>query len=204
MLALRTCTSSPAESSVRRPLRRAHRGALPSVLLTHMLAMPCVTCAHVPKPAACDALPAGRAMPARIPGRFPPADQPRPLPGDRLLLFRKHWLDLVLAGDKVVEVRGMSCRPGGAWAGCDGRVHVWLEFGTSEYVSSVSAFRARLPEHHVDVAVLPYTRTHLWPILARRILPEPVPYHRAPGPVNWARFRPPGPGEPAWRWSCTV
>ena len=94
----------------------------------------------------------------------------------------------------------MSCRPGGAWAGCDGRVHVWLEFGTSEYVSSVSAFRARLPEHHVDVAVLPYTRTHLWPILARRILPEPVPYHRAPGPVNWARFRPPA--ESSARRAC--
>lgn len=43
-----------------------------------------------------------------------------PRPGDRILIFKPQWLQLVLSGDKSMEVRGAAYKSGKYYFGCQG------------------------------------------------------------------------------------
>ena len=45
-----------------------------------------------------------------------------PQPGDRILVFRLHWLNLILAGEKDLEIRGRNLSGGRYWLGCRGTI----------------------------------------------------------------------------------
>ena len=54
-----------------------------------------------------------------------------PRPGERILIFKQQWLELVLSGQKTLEVRGAKYRPGKCYFGTGGSTienkwkHVW-------------------------------------------------------------------------------
>ena len=41
-----------------------------------------------------------------------------PRVGERILVLREDWLELILAGHKDLEIRGMRLREGDVWLGC--------------------------------------------------------------------------------------
>ena len=45
------------------------------------------------------------------------------LPGDRILVLRPHWLNLILAGEKTLEIRGRNLSAGTYWLGARGVIH---------------------------------------------------------------------------------
>ena len=95
-----------------------------------------------------------------------------PSDGDRILLLRQPWLDLLLSGQKTVEVRGARLADGGTWLVDWGRgaCHAWASLENSRRVT-LEEFRAEVARRRVDGAVLPYARTWLTDVLhVRRFL----------------------------------
>ena len=43
-----------------------------------------------------------------------------PKPGDRILIFKQQWLQLVLSGQKTMECRGAAYKSGKYYLGCGG------------------------------------------------------------------------------------
>ena len=46
-----------------------------------------------------------------------------PQRGDRILVLRPHWLNLILAGEKTLEIRGRNLSAGNYWLGTRGMIH---------------------------------------------------------------------------------
>ena len=122
--------------------------------------------------------------------QLPLLDAPWPAPGDRVLLLKKQWLDMILRGEKVVEVRGQRLKPGPAWLACGPYVYAIVEFDAAQKALDLATFQQRWPEHRLVAAQLPYARTWLWPIQSVRSLPRPVARRTRPGPVTWDKFAP--------------
>ena len=102
-----------------------------------------------------------RASPDMAPRQqLPSAEQLAPRPGDRILRFRRCWLDMVLSGRKTAEIRFGATTPGGAWLGCEGRVWGRVHIGDPVHLLSLDDMRARYDDHRVDV---PSCRTGLEP-----------------------------------------
>ena len=49
-----------------------------------------------------------------------------PRPGDRILIFKAQWLQLVLSGEKKMEVRGAAYKSGKYYFGCQGLLFLQL------------------------------------------------------------------------------
>ena len=96
--------------------------------------------------------------------QLPLLDAPWPAPGDRVLLLKKQWLDMILRGEKVVEVRGQRLKPGPAWLACGPYVYAIVEFDAAQKALDLATFQQRWPEHRLVAAQLQYARTWLWPI----------------------------------------
>ena len=135
---------------------------------------------------------AGSGLRRRMPPKgqqIPPPDQQAPRPGDRVLRFRQHWLDIVLAGTKTAEARRGRTAPGGAWLGCGGR---YASLGEPVHMATLADLQTHRQEHCVDAVGLPYgAYTYLWPLREVRALPAPVQFRNMPGPVTWISFADP-------------
>ena len=120
--------------------------------------------------------------------QLPLLDAPWPAPGDRVRLLKKRWLDMIVSGEKVVEVRGQRLKLGPAWLACGPYVYAIVEFDAAQQAPDLATFQQRWPEHRLVAAQLPYATTWLWPILSVRSLPRPVARKTRPGPVTWDKF----------------
>ena len=113
----------------------------------------------------------------------------QPQPGERILLYQAGWLQQVVDGEKTMEVRSVSCQPGGAWLGSEGVIRAWAHVGKAFQVEDIEELRDYGPEHRYECTQLPYRRTFLWPLEGVRVLQEPVPYQRESGPTTWLPFQ---------------
>ena len=46
-----------------------------------------------------------------------------PQPGDSILMLRPRWLNLIVSGEKTLEVRRRNLSSGPSWLGCRGMIH---------------------------------------------------------------------------------
>ena len=75
--------------------------------------------------------------------QLPLLDAPWPAPGDRVLLLKKRWLDMIVSGEKVVEVRGQRLKPGPAWLACGPYVYAIVEFDAAQQAPDLATFQQR-------------------------------------------------------------
>ena len=71
---------------------------------------------------ACEEAVSASMLPMKQRQQLPMAEQAAPRAGDRVLRLQRHWLDLVLSGEKTAEVRRDSTSAGGLWLGCGGEI----------------------------------------------------------------------------------
>ena len=83
---------------------------------------------------------------------------PRALPrmatpqrGDRIIVFRPHWLTLILADEKDLEIRGRNLSSGPYWLGCNGMIYGHCSLGSSILIDSAKAWRGLCHRHRVEV-----------------------------------------------------
>ena len=76
--------------------------------------------------------------------------RPGPLPGDRILVLRPHWLNLILDDEKDLEIRGRNLASGPYWLGCRGTIYGHCFLGSSILIDSAEAWRGLRFRHRVE------------------------------------------------------
>ena len=106
------------------------------------------------------------------------------------MVFRRPWLDLVLAGEKTIEVRHRALRAGVAYfLACRGVVYGSAVVSGVVLVTSDAQWRALLPQHRWDVPRLPYRRTFANSLTSVALAVPPLPYRHPRGAVGIALYR---------------
>ena len=111
-----------------------------------------------------------------------------PQDGDRILVFRPRWLNLLLDEEKDLEIRGRNLSSGPCWLGCRGTIYGHCFLGSPILIDSIEAWRGLRHRHRVEVDELPYKTTYGFPVhQCRRV--TLTSYEHPRGAVGIVRFR---------------
>ncbi len=111
-----------------------------------------------------------------------------PQDGDRILVFRPRWVNLLLDKDKDLEIRGRHLSSGPCWLGCRGTIYGHCFLGSPIVIDSIEAWRGLRHRHRVEVDELPYKTTYGFPVhQCRRV--TLTSYEHPRGAVGIVRFR---------------
>ena len=111
-----------------------------------------------------------------------------PLPGDRILVLRPHWLNLILEGEKTLEIRGRNLSAGKYWLGTRGMIHGLAILEPAILINTLQAWQDLRHRHCVDSNELPYKTTYGLPIRqCLRVMP--TPYEHPRGAVGIVKYR---------------
>ena len=110
--------------------------------------------------------------------------------GERILVLRRNWLDLILAGEKTIEVRGVRLNAGTYLLGCKSKAYGRVRFGAAFEVRNDVEWRRLHPKHLVKSRSRPYKRTWAMPIESIQQFETQVPYLHPRGAVGIVIFRP--------------
>lgn len=124
--------------------------------------------------------------------RSPAAMASKALPKSGLIVEQR-WLDLILSGEKVLEIRGTNTLKRGLVGLIkSGSNHV---FGEVEIVNTFTidrdAFHLYYQEHCVpDAGVVPYKVIHAWCLARPKRYEKPVKYVHPRGAIIWVNLKP--------------
>jgi len=90
----------------------------------------------------------------------------RPRAGDKILVFKERWRDLVLRRRKTMEIRGAALKAGLYWIGCRGEITGRLVLGAALPIPDANTWASLRVRHCVEDAALPYKRTFGLPVLS--------------------------------------
>ena len=110
------------------------------------------------------------------------------MPGEKILAVRPYWLDLILAGEKTLEIRGTPYRPGKYFLGYSKRILSVAQLGNPVRIGSAEQWVSLQSQHRVVTETLPYKKTFGLPILCVRAV-RPVSYHHPRGAITIVRYR---------------
>ena len=107
-----------------------------------------------------------------------------------LLVVKNPWLELILAGKKVWEIRGESTKVRGkiALSGggglIDGQCHI-----TNSFAIDKGVLGKHVGKHCVkDLGVIPYRRPHAWVLSKARRYKTPFEYSHPRGAIKWVKL----------------
>ena len=110
-----------------------------------------------------------------------------PQDGDRILVFRPRWLNLLLDKEKDLEIRGRNLSSGPCWLGCRGTIYGHCFLGSPIVIDSIEVWRGLRHRHRVEVDELPYKTTYGFPVhQCRRV--TLTSYEHPRGAVGIVRF----------------
>ena len=75
--------------------------------------------------------------------------------GDKILVIRPYWLDLILAGETTLEIRGTPYRPGRHFLGYNRQVLAVAQLGNLVRIASAEHWVSLQSQHHVVTETLP-------------------------------------------------
>ena len=108
--------------------------------------------------------------------------------GERILVFKWQWLQLLLDGNKTLEIRSLALRKGRYLLGCKGEIFGWAEIGHPMHIENIAQWEALRHRHLVPLEVLPYKKTYGLPILRVRRMRKPIPFVHPRGAVGIVRM----------------
>ena len=109
-------------------------------------------------------------------------------PGDRILIVRPCWMDLIVSGDKTLEIRGVAYRPGKYLLGYRQQILAVAHLGNPFRITTTEQWLALRSQHGVMLDDPPYKRTFALPILsAHRV--SAIPFHHPRGAINLVLYR---------------
>ena len=105
-----------------------------------------------------------------------------PQPGDRILVLKKQWLDMILAEEKTMEIRGCNFRPGSYYLGCRGEITGVIELGVGDLLDTEEQWVQLRPRHRVPGS-RPYKKT--WGLPIQRVAKmDNISYHHPRGAIG--------------------
>ena len=111
-----------------------------------------------------------------------------PQPLDRILILKMSWLELILAGNKTLEIRGKRLSPGKYWLGNHKMIYGSVEIGCAIPVCSVEQWQSLRSRHLCDNVVPPYKNTYALPILSAQATRR-VPFRHPRGAIGIVKYR---------------
>ena len=109
-------------------------------------------------------------------------------PGDRILIVKPCWIDLIATGAKTLEVRGKAYRPGKYFLGYKRQILAVAQLGKPFRITTTEQWLALRSQHCVMMDDPPYKRTFALPILsAHRV--GAIPFHHPRGAINLVIYR---------------
>ena len=109
-----------------------------------------------------------------------------PQQGDRILMFKQPWLDMVLSGRKVLEIRSRALT-GSFYIGYKKNIYAKVVFGPPVHIKTESEWAELRPQHRVN-GPMPYKKTYGLPIhfieRTRRI-----PFDHPRGAITIVKYR---------------
>ena len=78
--------------------------------------------------------------------------------GDKILVIRPYWLDLILAGEKTLEIRGTPYRPGRYFLGYNKQVLAVAQLGNPLRIVSAEHWVSLQSQHRVVTDTLWWAR----------------------------------------------
>ena len=113
---------------------------------------------------------------------FPPAN------GGRILVLQRKYFDLMLAGQKSLEIR-CSCLSPGKWhVGHSGEIYGYLVLGQGYRIESEDQWSNLRPQHQHPSVTRPYKRTCALPVISNFLFSEPLPYVHKAGAIGTAKY----------------
>ena len=112
-----------------------------------------------------------------------------PKEGDRVLVLKQHWLDLLLNREKLIEVRGMPLKSGVYYLGSGGKIYGCAFFGAPLPINDAAHWNALRRKHRVPDPLPPYKRTFGLPVIRIRRISPPLPYVHPRGAIGLVRYR---------------
>lgn len=107
---------------------------------------------------------------------------------DRILIVRPPWLQLILSGQKTMEIRGAPLRAGKYFLGKKKLIHGFVVLGPPIPITTDAQWNAFRPQHLVNSPTLPYKRTFGLPILSVQSM-SPTPFYHPKGAIGIVRYR---------------
>ena len=109
-------------------------------------------------------------------------------PGDRILIVKPCWIDLIASGEKTLEVRGKAYRPGKYLLGHKQQILAVVQLGKPFPITTTDEWLSLRPQHRVVLDDPPYKRTYGLPILSVLRL-SPIPFAHPRGAINLVIYR---------------
>ena len=110
-----------------------------------------------------------------------------PLPGDRILVLRPHWQNLILAGEKTLDIRGRNLSAWNNGLRARGVIRGLAVFEPAVLINTAQAWQELRHRHRVESNDLPYRTTYALPVRrCRRV--NPTPYVHPRGAVGIVKY----------------
>ena len=113
----------------------------------------------------------------------------RPRAGDKILILKQPWLNLILSGQKKIEVRGSAFRAGKYFLGHKQIIYGQVEIGEPRAILTMDKWKELEPLHLVSLPVLPYKRTFGLPVLSVKKMSKRLLYVHPKGAVAIVKYR---------------
>lgn len=111
-----------------------------------------------------------------------------PQHGERILVLRKPWLDMILSGEKTVEVRSRRVTPGDCLLGCRGRIYGRVHLGLPIELTDPFVWEQHRIHHRCEGACRT-PRSFGMPLSNVMAFLEHVPYTHPRGAIGFVRYR---------------
>jgi hypothetical protein len=113
-----------------------------------------------------------------------------PRAGDRILILRGEWLELILDGQKDLEIRGAPLSAGDVWLGTRGVIRGRATLGRPGRIHSKFAWHSLRARHLVQQPALPYKKTYGLPLTNVSRVGDGIPYVHPRGAIGIVKYRP--------------
>ena len=108
----------------------------------------------------------------------------------KILILKEYWLDLILSGEKSMEIRGAPLKAGTYYLVCKRNIYAVATMGPPIAIATVDHWDSLRPQHRVESAALPYAKTFGMPIIAVRRVNR-MPFAHPRGAIGIVRYRTP-------------
>ena len=113
----------------------------------------------------------------------------QPKVGDRIMVLKATWLNLILQRVKTMEIRSQMIKPGFVWLGMGGFIYGSCNIASSRLLSALE-FRKLTNMHRWPLAnKLPKGRICGLHLVNVQAISKPIRYYRLRGAIGWNKYR---------------
>ena len=111
-----------------------------------------------------------------------------PTQGDKIMVFKEKWVNLLLNGTKTMETRGRPLKEGMYWIGSKKKIWGKLHLGKAKHIETVEEWRNLRLKHCCETDDLPYKKSWCFDV-SEVVKMTPVPFLHPKGAISIVRYR---------------